>query len=100
MTPAATKPVLRIHFLVFDPAGPIESLPAGAPVKVSTGGKFRVCCDPTIPLNEWNRATGEPWGVRCNACMATEEFQRLNRPKPGLDAPDRTEETDPCHCAK
>jgi hypothetical protein len=93
-----TAPVLRIHFLVPDDAGPVVSGPAGDPVRVSPGGRYRIACDPALRPSDWDRVTGEPWAVRCRACQATDAFRARARPKPGFATPDRTEETPPCGC--
>lgn len=84
---------LRIHFLVPDDVGIIQSGTSAGPVPIGTETRYRVACDPTIKMNDWNRGTHEPWGVRCLACMDTEIFKELDRPKPGRTHPDRSEET-------
>lgn len=89
--------VLRIHFLVpaaEGQASPIEVEPAGHPIKITPGGRFICACDPAQVLDDFNRATGEPWGVRCKACIETDIFQQMKRPKPGRSVPDMTEAVD------
>jgi len=86
--------VLRIHLLVPDEVGPIQSAPGGTTFKIGTRRKFRVACDSTIELGTWNRGTTEPWGVRCQACRETADFRLVDRPKPGVESeevPDATE---------
>lgn len=83
---------IRIHFVLPDEFGPVKSEPGS----IVQGGKFRTACGSKIGTTT-ERGTGEPWAVHCNACEATEDFKRLNRPKPGLVADDdRTEERKPC----
>ena len=88
--------VLRIHFLVPSSNGAVHSNPIGKPFPIGSRSDYRVACDASIVMGDLNRGTHEPWGVRCNACMATVDFKRLNRPKPTGNVPDMTEETKCC----
>jgi hypothetical protein len=84
----------KIHFLVPAEDGPIVSEPAGEPVRVSNGGRYVAACDPSLTMNENERGTGEPWGVRCKECVETDIFRQLRRPKPGRQAPETSEQVD------
>ena len=55
---------LRIHFLVPEEAGLVESGgltingPQGQLVPYSPPGRYRVACDPSIVMSDWDRGTG------------------------------------------
>lgn len=74
---------LRIHLLIRDDAGPIQSSRAPGSLPVGTSSRWRVACDASIVQGELDRGTTEPWGVRCDECRATGAFVAINRPKPG-----------------
>lgn len=77
----------RIHLIVKDDSGPIQSKPGGTTFTMGTDAKYRVACDPSIILGHYDRGTTLPWGVRCENCRKTPEFDRLggNLPKPGQE---------------
>lgn len=82
---AAGEKRLRIHYLVEDAAGPIRSGRARGTLPLGTDSRWRCACDPAIVIGtETDRGTNAPWGVRCDACRATEAFKKEDRPKPGL----------------
>lgn len=84
---------LRIHLLIRDQGGAVQSNADKTAPKLGKGGRFCVACDPSITMGELDRGTADPWGVRCEACMAIEAFKAIDRPKPGQAIPDRSEET-------
>ena len=87
--------IFRIHFLVPADDGPLKTEAVGDPVKISTGGRFVCACDPGLRIDGIKeRGTGEPWGVRCKACVESELFQQLKRPKPGMRGPESSEQVD------
>jgi hypothetical protein len=82
---------LRIHLVVPDPEGPLVTGPGGTPFRLGEGGHFRVACEPgRKTFDASNRGTSEPWAVRCEKCVQTEAFKRVRRPKPGLQAPEKS----------
>lgn len=90
---------MRVHLLVETPGGPVVSRPADGTIPV--GGKdggpnhFAVLCDPSIVMDgKLERGTGEPWGVRCDACRAKMKELGLERDKPGLRPAPEQEEAD------
>lgn len=86
MSDQKPKRKLRIHLLVEDAAGPnvsrpvLGSLPVGGRAGQPT--RWRFACDAAGTLGNFDRGTGEPWGVRCDACKASDLFKAVDRPKP------------------
>jgi hypothetical protein len=75
----------RVHFLITDPAGlngsgPMPPTPLG-PLKPHAT-HVRAACDPNILLSEYERGSGEPWAVYCDACVQTEEYKKAYYPHP------------------
>lgn len=94
--PAQARP-MRVHFVVPAPEGPIVSAPEGnGSIGVPAGKRFVVACDPSISLSEWDRGTGEPYAVHCEACKATEIYRTLYRPRPGREGASMTEDAGGC----
>ena len=75
---------LRIHFLVSDTNGAIHSAPGGTTFFVGAQSRWRCACDAAVLMGQADRGTTEPWGVRCTACKATDEFRAANRPRPPM----------------
>jgi hypothetical protein len=75
----------KLHYLIPDPAGPIESGPGGSTFKIGSQGRYRIACNAALELNQYHRGTGEPYAVVCDACRATEAFRKNDRPRPSAD---------------
>lgn len=89
---------LRIHLLIPDPAGPVESgRHEWALGVLGTGWRWRAACDPAVVLDHQNLGTEKAYGVRCQACLASEAYRALpesEKVKPHrIGKADRTEET-------
>ncbi len=86
--PRQALPRMRVHFLIPAEDGPVVSGAKDSQIPLANKDQmpthFVVACDASIVMSELDRGTGEPWCVRCDACMATKEFQERNRPKPGI----------------
>lgn len=76
---------MLIHLLVRDDEGEVYSGTAQGAVPVGTKARYRFACRPAkaAVLDDLNRATTEPWAVRCDACKATADFKAIERPRPG-----------------
>lgn len=88
--------LIRIHYLVPDPRGPIPSASGGSPAIVpSSAPQWRAACDHDgkVVMGDFDRGTGETWGVRCAACKRTEIFKKNYRSRPSA-VPDATETGD------
>lgn len=75
----------RVHFLVRDDAGPVQSRAGGTGFRVGTDSRWRIACDPEMVMDgELERGTGEWWCVRCQKCRETAEYlaDREARPDP------------------
>lgn len=65
MAGANCVPLVRIHYLAPDPAGPIVG---------SEGLRYRMACSPNYANPDGRPCTGEPLQVTCEACEATREY--------------------------
>jgi hypothetical protein len=79
----------RVHYLIEEPVvGPIDTAPLpGALSFIGKKTRLRAACDPRIQLSEYERGTGEPWAVYCDACKATQVYLDNYYDRPGQHSP-------------
>jgi hypothetical protein len=73
----------RVHLLVRDAGGLVQSRQGGTAFPVGSDSRWRIACDPALVMDgEIERGTSEWWAVRCRACRATAEYQDDRRARP------------------
>jgi hypothetical protein len=77
----------KVHYVVANEAGPIRSAAGGTTFKIGKAGRFAIACNPRLRLDRYHRGTTEPWAVVCDACRATEVFQRNFYERPRIRKP-------------